>query len=249
MTDAPYGGLPPTEPPLGDVRLEGDIYGEPASTTGTPSTTDTAKDQAAQVGQTAKDSGQRVAGTAAEQGKNVLHEGKRQARDLGRQAGQQVDEQSRIQKDKAVGGLRSLGDELHGMASSSQQNGVATDLARQAGSKAHDLAGWLDQRDPGALLDEVRSLARRKPGTFLLGAVAAGVVAGRLTRGAVDAARSDDSTTPSSSAAGYPGQPMAPVATTGADYPVAGDTTVDITGDPLTAPAGQYSDSSVGGYR
>jgi hypothetical protein len=54
-----------------------------------------------------------------------------------------------------------------------------------------DLAGWLEQREPGELLDEVRALARRKPGTFLLGALAAGVVAGRLTRGAVDATRSD----------------------------------------------------------
>ena len=60
----------------------------------------------------------------------------------------------------------------------------------------HDLAGWLDQRDPGELLDEVRGIARRKPGTFLLGALAAGVVAGRLTRGAVDASRSDTGAVP-----------------------------------------------------
>ena len=39
-------------------------------------------------------------------------------------------------------------------------------------------------------------MARRRPGAFLLGAVAAGVVAGRLTRGAVDAARSDDDSQP-----------------------------------------------------
>jgi hypothetical protein len=61
------------------------------------------------------------------------------------------------------------------------------DLARQAADKAHAFAGWLDQRDPGSLLEEIRQLARRKPGTFLLGAALAGVAAGRLTRGAVDA--------------------------------------------------------------
>ena len=44
-------------------------------------------------------------------------------------------------------------------------------------------AGKLQNREPAELLDEVRSFARRKPGLFLLGAAAAGVVAGRLTRG------------------------------------------------------------------
>jgi hypothetical protein len=106
--------------------------------------------------------------------------------------GQQAHEQSRAQKDKAASGLRSLGAELQSMANGQGgQSGLATDLAQQASAKVQDLAGWLDQREPGELLEEVRALARRKPGTFLLGALAAGVVAGRLTRGAVDATRSD----------------------------------------------------------
>jgi hypothetical protein len=41
----------------------------------------------------------------------------------------------------------------------------------------------LQNREPADLLEEVRSYARRKPGTFLLGAALAGVVAGRLTSG------------------------------------------------------------------
>ena len=53
-----------------------------------------------------------------------------------------------------------------------------------------DFAHKLQTRDPGELLDEVRSFARRKPGLFLLGAAAAGIVAGRLTSG-VKAAHSD----------------------------------------------------------
>ena len=164
MTDAPYGGYPAADRPL-----EG------------TSTTDAAKE-----------SGQRVASTAAEQGKNVLDEGRAQARNLTHEVSQQAHEQSKVQKDKAASGLRSLGTELQNMAAAQGgQAGLATDLAQQASVKVHDLAGWLDQHEPGDLLDEVRSLARRKPGTFLLGALAAGVVAGRLTRGAVDATRSD----------------------------------------------------------
>jgi hypothetical protein len=50
----------------------------------------------------------------------------------------------------------------------------------------------LQNREPAQLLDDVRSFARRKPGLFLLGAAAAGVLAGRLTSG-VKAAHSDTS--------------------------------------------------------
>ena len=69
------------------------------------------------------------------------------------------------------------------MARNSEQDGVATDLARQAADKARQAAGWLADRDPGSLLDEVRSFARKKPGTYLALALGAGVLAGRLTRG------------------------------------------------------------------
>lgn len=159
------------------------------------STTQTAKDEAANVGQTAKEATGQVASTATEQAKNVAGETKRQAKDLIDQAGSQVTEQAGAQKDKAVGGLRSLADELRSMAEGNgAAGGMTGDLARQAADKAHEFAGWLDQRDPGNLLDEIRQLARRKPGSFLIGAALAGVAAGRLTRGAVAA---KDSSTPS----------------------------------------------------
>jgi hypothetical protein len=153
-----------------------------------PSTTTVAKDEAASVGETAKEATSQVATTATEQAKNVAGETKRQAKDLINQAGSQVTEQAGAQKQKAAGGLRSLGDELRSMAEGTgAQGGMTGDLARQAADKAHELAGWLDQRDPGSLLEEIRQLARRKPGTFLIGAALAGVAAGRLTRGAVAA--------------------------------------------------------------
>ena len=41
--------------------------------------------------------------------------------------------------------------------------------------------GWTGS-DPGSLLNEVKSFARQRPGTFLLLAAGAGVLAGRLTR-------------------------------------------------------------------
>jgi len=61
--------------------------------------------------------------------------------------------------------------------------GPARDLIQQASGKLEELGSWLQNREPAQLLDEVRAYARRKPGTFLLGAAIAGVVAGRLTSG------------------------------------------------------------------
>ncbi len=215
MTDAPYGGLPPSS--------------------STNPITDTAKQQAVQVGQIAKESGQQVAGTAVEQGKNVVAEGMTQARNMKREVTTQVHEQSGAQKDKAAAGLRSLGDELRSMASNGQagQSGVATDLAQQAATKAHDLAGWLESRDPGTIVDELRSMARRKPGTFLLGAVAAGVVAGRLTRGAVDSAKSHDNATSPRHAASTPTPTVYPTDT---PAPVLSpDDSIALSGDPVTS--------------
>ena len=44
------------------------------------------------------------------------------------------------------------------------------------------------------MLEEVKDFARRRPGTFLLGAAIAGVLAGRATRGGVAAARESSGT-------------------------------------------------------
>lgn len=237
MTDAPYGGTPPTERPLGEIQPPGQTYGD-----GQTSTTDAAKEQATQVGQTAKKSGQQVAGTAAEQGRNVLEEGRTQARNFTREVSSQVTEQTSAQKDKAATGLRSLSDELRSMANGQgAPSGVAGDLVHQASAKAGELAEWLEQRDPGTLLEEVRGLARRKPGTFLLGALAAGVVAGRLTRGAVDANKGQDEM-------GSGATTRTPVGDDAA-HAVGLDDAVALPGDTVTTTPGEYTSTPVGGYR
>src|SRR6476646_6306963 len=147
------------------------------------STTDVAKDQAGQVAETTKQAGAQVAGTVADQASEVTAEAGLQAKQLLSQARSEVTEQAAATQQRVADGLRSLAEELTGMARHSEQDGMAADLARQAADKAHTAAGWLADRDPGSLLDEVRSFARRKPGTYLALALGAGVLAGRLTRG------------------------------------------------------------------
>ncbi len=149
-----------------------------------------ARERAQQTTGTAKDEGRRVADVAQGEAQKVASEAKAQVRGLLDQATSQVEEQSRTQRDRLVETLRSVGDDLEEMADSSK--GTASDLVGEVAGRVRELSSRMDGREPRELLDDVRGFARRKPGTFLLGALAAGVVAGRLTRGARDAHSSDD---------------------------------------------------------
>ena len=161
-------------------------------------------DEAKNVKDTAAQAGSQVAATAADQAKEVAAETQRQAKDLLDQGRAQLKDQAMLQQQKAASGLTSLAQELRGLAdgTSSGAPGPARDLLQQASGMVESFAGRLQNREPAELLDEVRNFARRKPGLFLLGAAAAGVLAGRLTSG-VRAVHADSS---SSDAAGYRAQ-------------------------------------------
>ena len=147
------------------------------------SSTTHAKDQAMQTAGTAADEGKHVAGVARDEAQRVASEAKSQVNHLLSEATSQVEDQSRTQRDRIVDTLRSFSDDLGKMAAQSD-GGIAADLAREGAVRARTLSSQLEGREPRDLLEDVRGFARRKPGTFLLGALAAGVVAGRLTRGA-----------------------------------------------------------------
>ncbi|MGW4155513.1 hypothetical protein ACWEDF_20375 [Micromonospora chersina] len=155
-----------------------------SSTSGTYESTNGGgvRDQARQVGNEAANAGGAVAQTAKEQGQEVVGEAKRQARNLYGEARNQVTAQTSQQQQRAASGLRSLAEEMRSMAQNGGSGGPVTELAHQAADRVHGVAGWLEQREPGDLLNEVKTYARRNPGTFLLGAALLGVVAGRLTR-------------------------------------------------------------------
>jgi hypothetical protein len=151
---------------------------EPATSKG-----QAAKEESADVARQATDSARAVGTTAKTEAANVAAEAKSSARDLLYQAKSELTDQAVSQQQKAASGLRALSDELHSMALTSDQPGIASDLVRQAAERSSAAATWLDGRDPGSLLDEVKSFARQRPGTFLLLAAGAGVLAGRLARG------------------------------------------------------------------
>ena len=206
----PEAGLPETVLPEGAAGTTGGT-----STSSAGGQSGGVKDEASRVAGSAKEAGKDVAATAKEQAKNVAGEAKSQARDLYHQTQRELRDQAAQQQERVASGLHSVGDELDQMASSSEQGGVATDLVRQAAQRAHSIAGWLDQRDPGSLLNEVKSYARRNPGTFIAAAAIAGALAGRLTRALASGGDDSNSSGSGSSTTGssYTGTTGVPPAT------------------------------------
>ncbi|MEU3475905.1 MULTISPECIES: hypothetical protein [Nocardiaceae] len=215
-----------------------------------PSTTDVAKEQAGAVAGTAADAGKHVANIAGDQAHQVAGEVKSQAQDLLGQTREELTTQAAAQQQRVAGGLRALSDEFSSMATNSDKPGIATDLTRQASQHAHTVASWLEDREPGQVLDEVTRFARRKPGTFLALAAGAGLLAGRLGRGLTAANTSIDSPTSGSRAVAPPPRPddtptapLPPLQTPAAGYaaPPQGYAAGQHTADPT--PSGGPADS------
>ncbi|HET7734486.1 MAG TPA: hypothetical protein VFK52_00805 [Nocardioidaceae bacterium] len=166
-------------------------------------TTGDTKESMKETAATAADQGKHVASVAQDEAKNVLDETKTQARTLLDDAQSQLEEQTRSQRDRIVSTLQTFGQDLEKMASGQgADSGMAQDLLRQVSSHVRDFTSRLDGQEPQQLLTEVRSFARRRPGTFLVGAVAAGMVAGRMSRGAIEAKREEGSSSGTPTATG-----------------------------------------------
>jgi len=157
-------------------------------------TPQTPADRAGTVGHETKQAAGDVAQTAGQEAKQVTREAKDQVRQLWGQTRRDLTDQAATQQTRVAGSLRELADQLGSMAGAADQDGMAVGLVDDVARRAGDAATWLDQRDPGSLLEEARSFARQRPGTFLAIAAGVGVLAGRLSRSLVDEARdSEDS--------------------------------------------------------
>ena len=184
----------------GGYAVTGVAVEDPAPEAGSPSTTDVAKDEAANVKDTAVDAGKQVAATAKDEAANVVGEAKEQAKSLLGSATSELKSQASTQQGRLAGTVRGYADELQGLTSGEPQSGPLTDLVQQLAGRGSDVAAWLEDREPADVLDEVRRFARRRPVLFLALCGAAGVVAGRITRGAVAANTSVDSPKPARAA-------------------------------------------------
>jgi len=158
-------------------------------TTAPQGTTGRADNMKQQSTQAASD----VASTAQQEATQVAREAKDQVRELWGRTRSDLTDQASTQQTRVAGGLRELSDQLGSMAGAADQDGMAKGLVEDVARRADEAARWLDQRDPGSLLEEARSFARQRPGTFLAIAAGVGVLAGRLSRSLIDESRDSGS--------------------------------------------------------
>jgi hypothetical protein len=153
-----------------------------ASVAGEGSRAQKTKQETNAVAQSATDAGAGVVQSAKEQGVEVASEASRQAQNLYGQMRAQVNDQASAQQKRAADGLHALSDEVGKMAEQGGGSGPGSQVAQQASDKIDQMAHWLHDREPGQVLDEITSYARRNPGTFLIAAAALGAFARRLTK-------------------------------------------------------------------
>jgi hypothetical protein len=160
--------------------------------------TQAAKEQAADVASGAVDKGKEVAGQAASGATAVASEAKGQAQELVHRTRQELMDQAGSRGQQAAGGLRTLSDQLVALGEGrTNEAGRLPEYLEQARTKATELADRLEQGGPQGVLDDVTGFARRRPGLFLVGAVGAGFLVGRLIRsGAASGATSSTSSSP-----------------------------------------------------
>ena len=181
-----------------------------------------AVDQTQQVASTAKQQSQRVATTAKAQGQQVLRStadhasqvaatAKEQAAEVSTQVSDQVgnlleETKARLEEQAATGAsrlgeqLQRLGEEALALSAGRPAEAPtvqgyvkrAADTLLDAADRASGLSDDVQTRGIAGVLSEVQGFARRRPGPFLLGAAAVGVVAGRAVR----AAKAEDPETP-----------------------------------------------------
>jgi hypothetical protein len=151
---------------------------------GQGSKTQAAREETSRISQRAAHAGGEMTNRAAGQGREIAAETGRQAQNLFGEATTQLKEQAGARQKRAAESLRALGNELQSMSGKPELPTMATDLVRQASGTVCQAADWLEQHEPGEVVNEVRDFARRHPGMFLAGAATVGLLAGRVSRNA-----------------------------------------------------------------
>ena len=150
------------------------------TSTSSSSSSDSSSGGAQAKAQQVAEQGKRVADVAKEEVGTVASAAGQQVRSLADQARSEVSGQLGSQQLRLAETVRTLGGDLESMAGAQEEPGMAADLARQAAGRVQDLAGWLENSEPGDVLEEVKRFARRKPGAFLAIAAGVGLLAGLL---------------------------------------------------------------------
>jgi hypothetical protein len=141
-----------------------------------------ARSSAGNVASTAGDHVADVRDTVTQHAGEVASDAKAHATRLLRSSKEELRSQSDAQASRVAESLRSLSGELSSMAGATSEPSPLADITREAGQRLGSWADRLESRGVDGLRRDLAGMARRRPGTFLLGALASGFVAGRMLR-------------------------------------------------------------------
>jgi hypothetical protein len=142
----------------------------------------TTRDAAADVARTTRDAAAEVARTAKEETRQVAHTAADEAQEVGRGVRQRLREEVDRQHRQVTDRVGAFAEELYTMARE-RPDTPAGELVGILATRSRSFAEYLDRHGPERVLHELQDFARRRPGTFIVSAVAAGFVIGRLGKG------------------------------------------------------------------
>lgn len=195
------------------------------STTTEHDTRAAARQEKEQVKGTAKDAASNLGDTASRRGRQLQGEAKSHARDLARNAQHQLRGHAQEETQRAGSALSTAGDQLRALADGRIDDaGVFGDYVEQAADAVNRWADTINDRGFDGLLEDLRSVGRRRPGMFLGGALLAGVLAGRFGRNVAQELRDDQPALPSDTSTTSVASSTTGGRTYSADEPVGGGT-------------------------
>jgi len=216
-----------------------------STSTDQPKVTEQATARAGEVARIASDDAREVASVAKQDAMDLTRDAAHHARAIVGEARNELRTHASTQTEKVSGTLRDLSSQLRAVADGrGAPEGVVLDISRQAADSTARFADRLEQGGIDGMMADIKGFARRRPGMFLVAALGAGFVAGRMLRNVdtsalTDAMKGQDGGQGESTPMGempMGGMPMADAGT--ADYP-AGDaallTSPELTGQASTA--------------
>jgi hypothetical protein len=143
---------------------------------------ETAGQEGTAVAQHARQAAGEVRSTAREQVGQVAHEATGQAKHVVHDMRERVASEAEEQARRVSRQIDRIADELGTMADGSGPDSLTAGALRQVSDAGRQAARYLDEQGARGLLDSAQDFARRKPGTFLIGAAVAGFLVTRVAK-------------------------------------------------------------------
>jgi hypothetical protein len=143
---------------------------------------ETAQQEGTAMAQHARQAAGDVGATARAQAGQVAHEATGQAKHVARDMRERVADEAEEQARRVSRQINRIADELGTMADGSGPDSLTAGALRQVADTSRQAARYLDERGARGLLDSAQDFARRKPGTFLIGAAVAGFMVARAAK-------------------------------------------------------------------